>query len=1102
MTAKAPVASLKVNYMLGETLIDSQDGAIAGLYVSESASVPYRMYIQKNGKLYQAAAQTGTYYAKNTTLTENTVVEVAVSEVNLKGGQIALLADLDDVTDENAGVRASYCSAYNNKAFTSTEELPAGTYTFIVKALNKGRGSSIKIGETTVCSITDINENKGAWTDKTIENVVIPAAGNLTLVKGESSIDCYDVIIAIKNPIQILTLQAEVGSEVSIKPGVYDAFDIFSVDFGDGVLVTDSVGHQNKGVCVNDGSDTWPQKEGTLHKGITEFKGTVAGDGTIKVYGNSDLWYLAVTGATLSVDQEKLKKVVQFTMSKVAVPSLDLKGLDDMEQFSFTQGSLDAINVSDNLKLKNLTINNNTASAFASTLTAIDLTKNVNLEQLNLMGASATKPGVLTALDLSANTKLTNLYAQNNAIETITLPEGAALTFVNLQNNKIAAIDLSKLASLKDTYLNNNQLTTVDLSKVVAGANLYLDGNQLTTANVPVVVKNLQLNNNKLTSVTIEGATASCKLENNQLTLATMPAQPAGLNNASKTGKFTYAPQADIEVAATQSCLDLSAQAVVAKGELGKDGSYTTWYENVPTVFTVKTTAETPATLVEDVDYVNVDGKIYFLKAQTDKVYVEMTNAAFPKFKGANVLKTTSFTVEAYTEPFARNIEISPAEGDIAAALAAATEGKLVKNITINLAAGGAYTLGATLTAPNNIAINGNAANPAVITVAETFKGDVITLNGTEALAKKSDGTDSDHKLISAIDINGVKILGLAGSLITDPQKTYVENISITDAIVEIPASSKNVINFNVNNAGGYAGKVAVKNSTFYSKGNHVGFFAQYKSRPKNINSNWLQEFDIQNSTFVNIANTKNFTNIVQAGTAQNVYTLKNNIFVDGGKNAGGQVVVGWNNGATSGTPQWTVEGNLFNWKGADMSAAEKAKAEDKLTVEIVKNSVAGVVTFTDAANGNFAGNVEMPFGATEPTTKPGDPRWTLTYSNAPQKYAITVTETTNGTAVADKKEAAAEEKVTITVTPAAGFELDAITGVTATPVEGQDGKYEFTMPAEAVTVTVTFKQTTGIQSVKAADLNDAVIYNLNGARVSKAGKGLYIINGKKVVIK
>ena len=41
-----------------------------------------------------------------------------------------------------------------------------------------------------------------------------------------------------------------------------------------------------------------------------------------------------------------------------------------------------------------------------------------------------------------------------------------------------------------------------------------------------------------------------------------------------------------------------------------------------------------------------------------------------------------------------------------------------------------------------------------------------------------------------------------------------------------------------------------------------------------------------------------------------------------------------------------------------------------------------------------------------------------------------------------------------------------------------------------------------GINAVQAEKLNSAVIYNLNGQRVQSAQKGLYIVNGKKVVIK
>ena len=96
-------------------------------------------------------------------------------------------------------------------------------------------------------------------------------------------------------------------------------------------------------------------------------------------------------------------------------------------------------------------------------------------------------------------------------------------------------------------------------------------------------------------------------------------------------------------------------------------------------------------------------------------------------------------------------------------------------------------------------------------------------------------------------------------------------------------------------------------------------------------------------------------------------------------------------------------------------------------------------------------------------------------------------------------------DEVTLTITPAEGYELDAITvtGVNSNvAVEVTDGK--FTMPADAVTVNATFKTATGINNIDnngVAGEKD-VYYNLQGVRVANPGKGVYIKNGKKVLVK
>ena len=82
------------------------------------------------------------------------------------------------------------------------------------------------------------------------------------------------------------------------------------------------------------------------------------------------------------------------------------------------------------------------------------------------------------------------------------------------------------------------------------------------------------------------------------------------------------------------------------------------------------------------------------------------------------------------------------------------------------------------------------------------------------------------------------------------------------------------------------------------------------------------------------------------------------------------------------------------------------------------------------------------------------------------QVFAIEIAATENGTVTADVEEAEAGTTVTLTVTPAEGYELDELTVVTygenktaVEVTEAEDGTYTFTMPEDAVTVTATFAE-------------------------------------------
>lgn len=444
----------------------------------------------------------------------------------------------------------------------------------------------------------------------------------------------------------LATLQGTVGSEVSILLGVYDDFDIFGVDFGDGDIQTDTVCNQNGGLKGEDGLT----KPGTAHKGATEFKGTIAGTGIVKVYGKSDIWYLNITGDLIptSFDQPKLQNVVQMSISGSSAESVELPALPALTHFSFNNSPVKKVDVSKVPTLTSLTINHMTV---APQLESIDVTNNPELTYLSLQG-NANGNGALTSLDLTNNTKLEGIYVQYNKIKEIKLAASyEKLGTFNASYNELEAVDPAAMPAVKWFDVRNNK---------IKGA-LNITSDKLT---------NVYVNNNELTGVTVPDVTKQFYFDNNCMTLATMPALPAGMNTTNKKKQFHYQPQADMEVAPEGAVLDLSAQASAQGMEA----------EAQATVFSL--TAGNAA-LVEGTDYTINNGVITFLKDQTG-VIVQMTNAGYPDLN----LCTKPFDVKGAGEaPSEGTVIFSFFEGAFTGGTAVgngADEGRVANEITVS----------------------------------------------------------------------------------------------------------------------------------------------------------------------------------------------------------------------------------------------------------------------------------------------------------------------------------------------------------------------------------------------------------------------------------
>lgn len=148
-----------------------------------------------------------------------------------------------------------------------------------------------------------------------------------------------------------------------------------------------------------------------------------------------------------------------------------------------------------------------------------------------------------------------------------------------------------------------------------------------------------------------------------------------------------------------------------------------------------------------------------------------------------------------------------------------------------------------------------------------------------------------------------------------------------------------------------------------------------------------------------------------------------------------------------------------------------------KLTKACAENvTVSRAVKFTLNKDGEgFTGSIAAGsrYSMTTSETTSGNTEYTFTSVgggssssiSTPTTYAVNVNAATNGAVAADKKTASKGTTVTVTASPSKGYVVDAVKVVDKdgkdVAVTGKDGKYVFTMPGSAVTVTGTFKAET-----------------------------------------
>lgn len=149
--------------------------------------------------------------------------------------------------------------------------------------------------------------------------------------------------------------------------------------------------------------------------------------------------------------------------------------------------------------------------------------------------------------------------------------------------------------------------------------------------------------------------------------------------------------------------------------------------------------------------------------------------------------------------------------------------------------------------------------------------------------------------------------------------------------------------------------------------------------------------------------------------------------------------------------------------KSGDVSATMTGASK---TIKVKRaNTVSGNVNVTVNSERKTLDSTtsEVTFTYTRPSS--GGPGSSGGSISTPTTYAVNVNAATNGAVAADKKTASKGTTVTVTASPSKGYVVDAVKVVDKdgkdVDVTEKDGKYVFTMPASAVTVTGSFKAET-----------------------------------------
>ena len=196
----------------------------------------------------------------------------------------------------------------------------------------------------------------------------------------------------------------------------------------------------------------------------------------------------------ISLDEAENITDLSFPASLLKVKSMTgIEYLTNLKTLDFSYNLVTSLDLSNNTKLTDVNISSNKLTSLTLPASVVNVDASNNL---------------LTNLDVSTLTELTDLNVNKNKLVSLFVEKNKLLTSLDCANNSIASLDLSKLVYLTSLSCGGNDLTSLNLSKNTQLATLDCSDNALTQLDLTknTLLEDVNCSKNSLTMLYVTGS--------------------------------------------------------------------------------------------------------------------------------------------------------------------------------------------------------------------------------------------------------------------------------------------------------------------------------------------------------------------------------------------------------------------------------------------------------------------------------------------------------------------------------------------------------------------------------------------------------------------